>query len=153
MFATAADHHIVLSFLMAPEDLPELDRMCARFPETPVVVDHLCLIGRAGSFVPEEIEALCRLSRNRRIMIKIGGFYALGARTPPYLDLLPLIRRVVSVFGAERCMWESDSPKQVQAPHSYQAALALIRDHAEFLSEEDKRQLLEKTAETLFFAG
>ena len=42
MFKTGAEHNLALSFLMGLEDLPDLIRMCRRFPETPVILDHLC---------------------------------------------------------------------------------------------------------------
>ncbi|MSR84138.1 MAG: amidohydrolase [Candidatus Latescibacteria bacterium] len=151
IFAAAAAHNLGLSFLMSPADLPELDRMCGRFPEAPVIIDHLCILGRSDS-TTAELEALCRMARHRRVMVKVGAFYALGARTPPYLDLLPLVRRVVEAFGPERCMWESDSPHQAKAPHSYEAALALIAKHATFLSLDDREQILSRTAEDFFFS-
>ena len=152
MFAAGAEHNLALSFLMGPGDLPELDRICARFPETPVIIDHFCLIGRDGQCSEDEIQALCRLARQRRVLVKLGGLYALGAAQPPYLDMLPLIRQVVDAFGPERCMWESDSPKQAKPPHTYEAAVAIIRDHADFLSASDKEQVLHKTAERVFFS-
>jgi predicted TIM-barrel fold metal-dependent hydrolase len=151
MFAAGAKHNLVLSFLMGPSDLPELDRMCTRFPETPVIIDHFCLIGRQGRFDEEEVAALTHMARHRRVMLKFGGFYALGAKRPPYSDMLPLIRRLVEAFGPERCMWESDAPKQIEMPHTYEAALAVIRDNADFLSASDRHQILTKTAENLFF--
>ena len=83
-------------------------------------------------------------------MVKIGAFYAFGAKREPYTDLLPLIRRVVTAFGPERCMWESDCPYQVQKPHTYAASVALIRDHADFLSATDKEQILFRTAYGFF---
>lgn len=151
MFAAGAKHNLALSFLMSPSDLPELDRMCTRFPETPVIIDHFCLIGRQGRFDGEEVAALVRMARHGRVMVKFGGFYALGAKQPPYLDMLPLIRRLVDAFGPNRCMWESDAPMQAKPPHTYAAALAVIRDHADFLSASDKHRILTKTAEDLFF--
>ena len=51
-------------------------------------------------------------------------------------------------------MWESDSggPIWMSDPRTeYPAAVALIRDHADFLSEPDKDYLLFKTAEDFFF--
>ena len=72
---------------------------------------------------------------------------ALGEAKAPYTDMLPMIERVVEAFGPERCMWESDCPFQVQPPHTYDASLALIRDHADFLSSSDKEHLLVTTAE------
>ena len=151
MFAAAAAYRLALSFLMSPADLPEVDRMCTRFPDAPVIIDHLCLIGGKGAFPAEDVEALCRMARHKSVMLKVGAFYALGAKKPPYLDLLPFIQRVVTAFGPERCMWESDSPLQTKPPQSYQAAVALIRDHARFLSQADREQVLYKTADQFFF--
>jgi predicted TIM-barrel fold metal-dependent hydrolase len=150
MFAAAAAHDLALSFLITSADLPELDRMCTRFPQTPVIIDHLCIIGRSGS-TEVELEALSRLARHRRVMVKVGAFYALGVRTPPYLDMLPTVRRVVEAYGPDRCMWESDSPHQAKPPHSYECSVALIRDHADSLSPDDREQILSRTAEDFFF--
>jgi predicted TIM-barrel fold metal-dependent hydrolase len=136
---------------MSPSDLPELDRMCARFPDTPVIIDHFCLVGRQGRFSDEETAALIRMSKHKRVMLKLGGFYALGLKQPPYLDMLPLVRKLVSAFGPNRCMWESDAPMQAKAPHAYRAAVAVIQDHAGFLSTSDKHRIMAKTAEDFFF--
>ena len=151
MFAAAAEHNLALSFLMDPVDLSEVDRMCTKFPETPVIIDHFSMVGRNNTFVESEIQQLCDMARHRRVMLKIGAFYALGSKTPPYLDMLPLIRRVVDAFGPERCMWESDSPKQTKDGNSMAAAVDIIRKHAQFLSDSDKEQILVKTAEKFFF--
>ena len=110
MFSAGAEHNLALSFLMLPSDLPELDRMCTKFPETPIIIDHFCLIGRNMMFVEEEIDQLLKMARHKKVMLKIGAFYAFGQKTPPYLDMLPLIERVVDAFGPERCMFESNFP-------------------------------------------
>ena len=155
MFKTGAEHNLALSFLMGLQDLPDLIRMCRRFPETPIILDHLCGVRIRDSGWPEyEIRALCNMARYPRVMVKLGPFQALGNGKAPYLDLLPLIQRVVDAFGPERIMWESDSggPVWMQDPASdFAASIALIRDHAEFLSAGDKEQILVKTATDFFF--
>ena len=151
MFRTGAEHNLALSFLMGPSDLPELDRMCTRHPETPVIIDHFCLIGRGMQFIEDEIKQLARMARHKRVMLKFGGFYALGSKIPPYLDMLPVIRRMVDAFGPQRCMWESDAPLQTKNGHTFKAAVALIQDHADFLSASDKQKILVTTAEDFFF--
>ena len=83
--------------------------------------------------------------------MKVGAFYALGKKTPPYLDLGPLIARVVRAFGARRCLWESDCPFQV-VKHHYADSLALIRGRLDFLSPDDRDWLLFRTAERILFA-
>lgn len=155
MFKTGAEHQLALSFLMGLEDLPDLIRMCCLFPETPIILDHLCGVRiRDGIWPEHQIRALCRMARYPNVMVKLGPFQALGDGKAPYLDLLPLIKRVVDAFGPERVMWESDSggPVVMQDPHNdFAAAIALIRDHADFLSQSDKEQILVKTAENFFF--
>ena len=82
--------------------------------------------------------------------MKVGAFYALGKKTPPYLDLGPLIGRVVRAFGARRCLWESDCPFQV-VKDRYADSLALIRDRLDVLSQDDRDWLLFRTAERILF--
>ena len=37
-----------MSCLIDPDGLPEVDRMCTKFPDTPVIIDHLSRIGADG---------------------------------------------------------------------------------------------------------
>ena len=90
------------------------------------------------------------MAKHANVMVKISAFYALGRKTPPYVDLVPLIRRVFDAFGPERLMWASDCPFQV-VDHTYEDSIGLIRDRLDFLSAEDKQLILRKTAEDLFF--
>jgi len=157
MFAAAAKHNLALSFLMTPVDLPELDRMCTKYPETPVIIDHFCLIGRRMMFisepvlVEEEIKQLLNMARHKKVMLKIGAFYTLGKKEPPYFEMLPLLKRIVDAFGPDRCMWESDAPLQTKKGNTFKAAVAFIEDHADFLSKSDKQKILVTTAENFFF--
>jgi predicted TIM-barrel fold metal-dependent hydrolase len=84
-------------------------------------------------------------------MVKVGAFYALGKKKAPYTDLAPLIEKVVSAFGVERCMWESDCPFQVVGGHTYKDSIDLVKSRLTFLSDGDREWLLRKTAERVFF--
>ncbi len=145
MFATAAQTGQALSCLIDPDGFPEVDRMCRRFPDTKVIIDHLGRIGAGpdGAIRDADVDMLCASSPSiaENLRSKSGAFYALGKKTPPYLDLAPFIRRVVRTFGANRCMWESDCPFQV-VKHRYLDSVALIRDHLDFLSKDDRDWLL-----------
>src|SRR5204862_1348071 len=129
----------------------ELDRMCGKYADTPVIIDHLCRIGADGTIREKDVDALGTLAKHKKVMVKVGAFYALGKKEPPYTDLAPLIQKVVKAFGAQRCMWESDSPFQVQGEHAYAASIDLVKKGLDFLSDDDKEWLLRKTAEKFFF--
>jgi predicted TIM-barrel fold metal-dependent hydrolase len=150
MFAAAAKNKQAISCLINPDALPDLDRMCRKHPGAPVIIDHLCRIGADGTVRDRDVDALCEMAKHKNVMVKVGAFYALGEKKPPYSDLAPLIRKVVGAFGARRCMWESDCPFQV-VEHKYQDSLDLIRTRLDFLSAEDRDWLLRRTAETFFF--
>ena len=55
-------------------------------------------------------------------------------------------------FGADRLMWGSDCPYQLQSDNNYADSVALIRDQLDFVSNSDRIAILRGTAEKLFFA-
>ncbi|MCE5238580.1 amidohydrolase [bacterium] len=150
MFARAASTGQSLCCLINPDSLPALDRMCTAYPQTPVVIDHLCRLGIEGDVREEDVTALCALARHGGVKVKVSAFYALGRKRPPHEDLLPLIERVVAAFGARRLMWGSDCPYQVQN-ETYEDGLALVRDRLTLPSADDRDWLLWRTAEETFF--
>ena len=150
MFAAGAAHNLAICPLINPNALPALSRHCDRFPETPVIIDHLSRIGADQPVCDEHIDQLCAMAKHPNVMVKVSAFYALGEKAPPYDDLNPLIRRVYDAFGPDRLMWASDCPFQV-VDHTYEDSVALIRDRLDFLSDADKDQILRKTAEDFFF--
>lgn len=151
MFAEGARSNQAMSCLINPVDLPELDRMCTKFPQTPVIIDHFCRIGADGQIRDVDVKALCAMAKHPRVMVKMGAFYAFGAKKPPYADLVPMAKSVIAAFGVERCMWESDCPFQVGPGHTYQDSVDFIRRQLDFLKAEERDWLLRRTAEEFFF--
>jgi predicted TIM-barrel fold metal-dependent hydrolase len=152
MFATAERTGQSLSCLIDVDGFAEVDRMCRKFPDASVIIDHLGRIGADpdGAIRDADVQALCDLAKHPKISVKVGAFYALGKKAPPYLDLIPLIKRVVQAFSPKRCMWESDCPFQIVS-HRYVDSIALVRDHLDFLTKEEREWLLFRTAEQVLF--
>ena len=154
MFATGAEENLALSFLTGPPDLAEIDRMCERFPQTPVIIDHVGGVRVKDGAIPEaDLQELVRLARHPRVMVKVGPLHGLGDGRSPFADTAALVRAVVEAFGAERCMWESDSggPTMMKDPAvDYVAAVDVIRQ-ADFLDEAEKSLILGGTATHFFF--
>jgi len=147
----AAEKRMAICPLIDSESIPALDRMCARFPATVVVVDHMARIGIDGHVRPETVQSLCKLAQHPGAHVKVSAFYALGKKQYPYTDLVPMIHALYDAYGPGRLMWGSDSPFQAEAPHSYSGSLELVWDRLDFLTPADAEWLLRKTAETIFF--
>lgn len=151
MWTCGADEELAICHLINPEYLPSVATMCQQFPRTPVVIDHFARIGIDGQIRPRDLDNLCRLADYSQVSIKTSAFYALGAKAAPYQDLAPMIERLVKVFGAQRLMWASDCPFQVQDGHTYAPSLELVKSGLPFLSEDDREWILRRTAERIFF--
>jgi predicted TIM-barrel fold metal-dependent hydrolase len=150
MFLFAADRKLALCPLIDARALPSLSRMCAKYPHTRIVIDHLCRIGIDGEIRQSEVDALCAMAQYPEVRVKVSAFYALGKKKPPHDDLEPVIKRVHAAFGAKRLMWASDCPFAVDNER-YRDAISLVRDGCAWLGKEDRKWLFEKTAEEIFF--
>ncbi len=153
MWKTGAETKQAMCCLINPQQLPGIDLMCERYPETPVVIDHFARIGVDGQMRDDDLKLLTRLARHKQTSVKISAYYALGQKKPPHLELIPMIKRLYETFGPQRLMWASDSPYQIQGVNTYKASISLVRDHLDFVSAEDRQWLLHKTAERVFFFG
>jgi predicted TIM-barrel fold metal-dependent hydrolase len=151
MWKTGAKTRQAMCPLINPADLPALDAMCGKHPDTPVVVDHFARIGADGELRADDVTDLCHLARHKHTHVKVSAFYALGQKKPPHDELVPMIRRLVDSFGPKRLMWASDSPYQVQGVNTYKDSIALVRDRLDFLTKQDREWLLAKTAAAVFF--
>jgi predicted TIM-barrel fold metal-dependent hydrolase len=152
MWRLGADERLAMCALVNPDALVPLEAMCRKFPETPLVIDHFARIGVDGTIHAADLDNLCRLARYAHVNVKISAFYALGKKQAPYTDLGPMIRRLRDAFGAERLMWATDCPYQVQMGHAYCDSIELVRSRLDFLTPADRRAMLMTTAERVFFS-
>ncbi len=143
--------HFAACFLCDPNALHAINRVCQQFPKLIIVIDHMARVGADGELNADQIRRLCGLAKHGGVYIKLSAFYALGNRTSPYCDLLPLIRQLRDAFGPERLMWGSDCPFQVAPGHGYTPSLDLLRKYADFLSNDERQQILQGTAQQVFF--
>jgi L-fuconolactonase len=151
MWDTAAQQTLAMCPLINPQDLSQVDEMCRAFPKTNVVIDHFARIGEDGIIRDADVRALTDLAQHPLVHVKISAYYALGRKQPPYTDLIPMIDKLISAYGAERLMWASDSPYQIVPPNNYADSLALIRERTPGLTATQKEWLLRKTAEKIYF--
>lgn len=152
MWRCGGDEGLAMCHLIDAEYLPSVDRMCAKYPRTPVVIDHFARVGIDGTIRSTDLDNLCRLARFPQVSVKVSAYYALGQKKIPYDDLGPMIGRLRDAFGAERLMWASDCPYQVQQDHTYQASIDLVKHRLDFLTDSDRDWMLRKTAERVFFS-
>jgi predicted TIM-barrel fold metal-dependent hydrolase len=153
MWECASETGLAMCPLIDPEDLPEVDEMCRRYPQTTVVIDHFARIGIDGEVRDADVTTLCGLAKHPRTHVKISAFYALGKKAPPHTELIPMIHRLCDAYTPARLMWATDCPYQLTPPNDYARSLELVRDRLDFVSDAERSQLLRGTAEKVFFGS
>ncbi len=148
LWRAAADQDVAICPLLYPKFLPSLDPMCQEFPQVKCVIDHL---GHVDITQEDQIADLLRLSRHPNVYVKVSGFYKFGAKRPPYLELDPLIQRLVISYGAARLMWGSDCPYQLKHGNTFQDSVDLVAKRLDWLASADRQKMLRDTAAKLFF--
>lgn len=120
------------ALVFAPQ-IPELTDLARQFPDTRIVLDHFGGVMGTGSYagrrdlaMAEWRRDLANLARCPNTYLKIGGMasprggFGLAGRTEPArseeLATLwrPYVETCVEVFGAGRCMFESNFPVDKQ---------------------------------------
>lgn len=75
----------------------------------PVVIDHMGRVDAALGPDQPAFLALLALMQDERFWVKVSGAERLSRRPPPYEDVIPFARKLVSEFG-ERTLWGTDWP-------------------------------------------
>ncbi|GGY95716.1 amidohydrolase family protein [Novosphingobium colocasiae] len=157
-------HGLSYDAMLYHRQIPELTALARAMPELPIVLDHVgCIIG-VGPYEGREAENLAEWTRSMRdlagcdnVRVKVGGFGMIitGARwheraVPPSSQELahawrPYVETCIDLFGADRCMFESNFPVD-KAMVSYRALWNAFKRIASGASEDEQAALFWRTA-------
>ena len=114
-FHAVIEHGLRFDALVMPRHLDNLDRLIARYPGMPVVIDHCAKPairngpdgdGALAWWAPK----LARVASHAHVMCKLSGLVTEAAPGSGAEVLASYVAHVLEVFGAERVMWGSDWP-------------------------------------------
>ena len=100
----------------------------------------------------KDVDALCAMAKHKKVMVKVGAFYALGKKKPPYTDLAPLIRRSSRRSARSAACGRATARSRCRASTRTRTSIDLVAKKLDFLSDDDREWLLRKTAEKFFFS-
>ena len=159
-----AAHGLIYEAMLYHRQLPELTELARAMPDLPIVLDHIgCIIG-IGPYEGKEEENfrtwsadLAELAQATNVTIKIGGFGMIvcGARwheqpAPPSSQHLadawrPYVETCLELFGADRCMFESNFPVD-KAMYPYRTLWNAFKRLTAGASERERAMLFSGTA-------
>ena len=124
VWEAARDLGIAVNLLMRMDHVPALAGLAERFPQVPLLIDHMAYPDVTAGTGDPAFQALLALSRYPQVSVKVSGYYYHSRQAWPNLDCHPFFRAFHDEFGADRLIWGSDFP-HVLLKCSYASALGL----------------------------
>jgi len=137
---------LTMSIQTGPVGLPQVRSLAERFPNVPIILDHLGRPEVADGPPYAAAQSLFDLAEIPSIYLKltprIMGDSVKGAATAE-----TFFPKLVEVFGARRLAWGSNFPT---SPGALAEILATAQQRLSSLSGEDRAWVFGKTAQTLY---
>jgi predicted TIM-barrel fold metal-dependent hydrolase len=144
--------------------IPRLVRLAQAFPQTPIVLDHCGGILGIGPYAGRRDEVFRQWSAHMRalaacpnVMVKLGGLgmrlpgfgFEAMERAPSSAQLAeawkPWMETCIALFGAQRCMFESNFPVD-KGSFAYGVGWNAMKRLAAGASESEKADLFRRSA-------
>jgi predicted TIM-barrel fold metal-dependent hydrolase len=142
-----ATHDLGLSMLiqLIPHYAPQIGDLAAKFPQMPVILDHLA---RPGQGTAEEYEQVLKLAQIPRVYMKFSGTGVGSASKQPFPheDAKPLVKRVYEAFGADRMIWGELGSSMAE----FDRAAQLFDSMFDFAPESERAKIRGLTSQKLF---
>ena len=146
LWRRCAQLKVPMTILTPVTRLPDLVPLMEQDPELTVVIDHMA---DSPLDQPKQLDLLLALARYPKLFVKISHMWSLSKQPYLYPDAAAQVKRLHDTFGASRLMWGTDWPICLK-DLTYAQAVALFRDHLDFLSPEDRKQILYKTVQRVW---
>jgi L-fuconolactonase len=124
VWEAAQDLGIAVNLLMRMEHVPALAGLAERFPQVPLLIDHMAYPDVTAGTGDPAFRDLLELNRFPQISVKVSGYYYHSRQGWPYRDCHSFFKAFHEAFGTDRLVWGSDFP-HVLLKCSYASALGL----------------------------
>ena len=148
--------------------LPELFDLAKDIPDTPVVINHCGGIVRIGAYeglrpavADTWLQGMRQLAQLPNVFVKLGGLgmringfeFEKGATPPTSRELAetwrPWMEPCIELFGADRCMFESNFPVD-KGSYSYATCWNAFKRLTSSAGADERRALFEGTASRVY---
>lgn len=155
------------AWLLEPQ-LPDLIDLARSFPETPIILDHVgtplglaSYQGRREERFPIWRENISQLAALPNVQVKLGGLAMAFCNFPSFLqspaasstqlaaEWRPYVETCIELFGAQRCMFESNFPVDLGSC-TYPVLWNAFKILAKQYSPEEKSALFSGTAQRVY---
>lgn len=148
----ARELRIPVSVLARQEHVPRIGAMAERYPEVPVIVDHMAHPDAAAGPEAPAFRALLDLSHLPNVHVKPTGFYYVTRTDYPYPDCAGFFRALLDRYGPRRLVWGTDFP-HVLLRTGYRRSVLLFERAFPEVSAADRALIMGGNAGRLYWGS
>ena len=141
---------VVVSVLASPEHLGTIGGLAARFPEVPLVIDHMAHPDLTDGIGGAGFQELLALATHPLVFVKMSGYYHFTDHPDPYCDCWPFFQGAVRPLRARTPDLGKRLPPR-QRTTGYASAFELVRGGLPFLGGPDRDLILGGNAARLYW--
>lgn len=152
IWAKAEALGLLVSLNVDPLQAPVVAEIAHRYPGLGILLCHMGRPNEKASGLVEAFDNILALAAHPNIFVKVSGAYAFATNEWdfPLRSQLAFLQRLRDSFGSDRLLWASDFPV-VLATQTFRQSIEMVATYADFLSEEDMRNLFYATAHRLIW--
>jgi L-fuconolactonase len=125
------------TYVFAPDLIDVMGGIAERYPEIPIVMDHLAIrVKLTGDVIDPIIDQLIGLAKYENVAVKASCLPSNTTERYPFPWLHDRIHKVFDAFGPKRLFWGSDVTR-LPATASYEDTRRLFTDELDFLKGDD----------------
>ena len=140
---------LVFDTLVVPWQLSQLARVAASNPDVGIVINHLGTpLRETPSDIAQWTEGMRACAKCANVSVKLSGLWVVDRGWSPDRIAGP-VRRVVDLFGPQRCLWASNYPVEklmCRALDQIRNLETVLDD----LSEDEKDMIFRRTAAGIY---
>lgn len=141
---------IVINILAGPEQLYTIAGFAERYPEIPMLLDHMAYPDVVAGRQSAAFQLLLNLARYPHVSVKVSGYYYYSHQSYPFTDCHDLFHALYDNFGPARLIWGSDFP-HVLLKVGYRRNMLLQERVYPFLSHADLDLIMGRNAARLYW--
>ena len=142
---------VAINLLMQLEHIPALAGLAERFPQVPILIDHMASPDVTAGTGSAAFKDLLNLRRFPQVSVKVSGYYYHSDQGWPYRDCHSFFKALHDAYGAKRLIWGSDFP-HVILKSSYASVLALQERFYTYLSSTEMAAIMGGNAEAVYWS-
>ena len=154
LWKTAEKLGAVFNFFIAAQQLPKLENVVRRYPDIPVIIDHISQLDFGATDFEPNFQRLLKMAQYPNVWVKVSELASVSeSKKYPFEDAYPNVKRLYEAFGGDQLLFGTGYPGTARAAYDRPTLvkeIELIKTTMPFFAAEDRDKILGGNAKKIW---